>query len=149
MRRAWLLPLVAALLGACGSLAGPPTPSAGELLAAPTSLQVTGRSLRAEATSDLEGETETFRVRVRVHTSRPPLPSLTVTGVYAVTGDGVWSAATTQSGRCGKGACLRGVGQGAARGLRSGEGMQIVVSLQDAGGRTFWLRDAHASVGQD
>lgn len=147
MRRVWLLPLVAALLGACGSLADLPTPSAGDLLAAPTSLQVAGRSLKADAASDLEGET--FQVRVRVQTSRPPLPSLTVTGVYAVTGDGVWSAATTQSGRCGKGTCLQGIGQGTARGLRSGESMQIVVSLKGAGGRTLWLRDAQASVGQD
>lgn len=146
MRRAWLLPLVAALLGACGTLAEPPTPTAGDLLAAPTALQIAGRSLKADATSSLDGNT--FQVRVRVQATRPPLPSLAVTGVYVVTEDGVWSAATTQSGRCGKGTCLQGTGRGGARGLRSGEGAQIVISLRDAGGRTLWLRDPQASVGQ-
>ncbi|GMA13812.1 hypothetical protein E5F05_15015 [Deinococcus metallilatus] len=149
MRRAWLLPLAAALLSACGDLAAPPAPTAGDLLGAPTSLQVTGRSLKAEATPTLDGTT--LNVRVRVQPSRAPLPPLTLTGVYVVTEDGVWSAVTTrgESQDCGANSCLQGTGRGAARGLRPGEGVQVVVSLKDAQGRTMWLRDPQANIQQN
>jgi hypothetical protein len=146
MRRVWLLPLAAALLGACGTLAAPPTPTAGDLLAAPTALQLTGRRLKVDAAPTLDGET--FRVRVRVQTSRAPLPPLALTGVYVVTGDGVWTAPVALRDRqpCKGRPCLQGTGSGAARGLRSGAGVQVVVSLRDAGGRTLWLRDARANI---
>ncbi|EYB67915.1 hypothetical protein DEIPH_ctg031orf0059 [Deinococcus phoenicis] len=145
----WLLPLAAALLSACGTLAGPPTPTAGDLLAAPTALQVAGRSLRVEATPTLDGAT--FNVQVRVQASRASPPPLTVTGVYVVTEDGVWSASSTQGDRqpCGAAVCLQGSGRGTSRGLRSGEGVQVVVGLKDARGRTLWLRDAQATIGRD
>lgn len=149
MRRFWLLPLAAALLSACGGLAGLPAPTAGDLLAAPTALQVTGRSLRATATSTLDGSA--LNVRVLVQASRAPLPPLTVTGVYLVTEDGVWNAAATRSDRqsCGADACLQGSGSGTAHGLRPGEGVQVVVSLKDSRGRTLWLRDAQANIGRN
>lgn len=149
MRRAWLSFLMVPLLAACGTVATPPSPSAGTLLGAPTALQVSGRSVRAEATPVLDRGT--FRVQVRVQTTRPPLPPLTVTGVYVVTEDGVWRAAQTRSERptgCEARVCLQGTGQGSAQGLRSGEGVQVVVSLRSAGGRTMWLRDARASIVQ-
>lgn len=147
MRRAWLWPLAAALLGACGTLSAPPAPSTGDLLASPTALQVSARRLKVEATPVLDGET--FRVRVRVQTSRPPLPTLALTGVYVVTGDGVWTAPlapTALARRCGARPCLQATGSGEAGGLRPGEGVQVVVSLRDEAGRTLWLRDARASV---
>ncbi|WP_034384549.1 hypothetical protein [Deinococcus sp. YIM 77859] len=144
MRRAWFLPLAAALLSACGNMAAPPTPLAGDLLGAPTALQVEGRSLKADAAPVLEGDR--FQVRVRVQASRAPVPSLSVTGVYVVTEDGVWRAASTRALSCGGPTCLQSLGSGAARGLRSGEGVQVVVSLKDARGRTMWLRDPQASI---
>jgi len=143
----WSLPLVA-LLAACGTVTTPPAPSAATLLGAPTALQVSGRSVRAEATPVLDRGT--FRVQVRVQTTRAPLPPLTVTGVYVVTEDGVWRAAQTRSGQTGCDArtCVQGTGQGSAQGLRTGEGVQVVVSLRGAGGRTMWLRDARANIVQ-
>lgn len=149
MRRAWLLPLAAALLGACGTLPSPPAPSTGDLLASPTALQVGARRLKVEAAPVL-GE-QTFRVRVRVHAARPPLPPLTLTGVYVVTGDGVWTAPLEPSEvrRCGARPCLQATGSGEARGLRPGEGVQVVISLRDEAGRTLWLRDAQASIREE
>ncbi|BDP42240.1 hypothetical protein DAETH_22090 [Deinococcus aetherius] len=145
MRRLWLLPVAAALLGACGTL-GTPEPTAGDLLAAPTTLQVGGRSLRAEATPTLGDDT--FQVRVRVQAKHAPIPVLKVTGVYVVTEDGVWNAPVGARDRkdCGDDRCLQGTGRGAAEGLRSGEGVQVVVSLKDEKGRVLWLRDARASI---
>ncbi len=145
MMRLWPVPVVAALLGACGTL-GTPEPTAGDLLTAPTTLQVGGRSLRAEATPSLTEDT--FRVRVRVQTKRAPIPDLKVTGVYVVTEDGVWNAPVAARDRrdCGQDRCLQGTGRGAADGLHSGEGVQVVVSLKDEKGRVLWLRDARASI---
>lgn len=146
MKRAWLLPCAAALLGACGTLSSPPAPSTGDLLASPTALQVGARRLKVEAAPVLGGET--FRVRVRVQASRPPLPPLALTGVYVVTGDGVWTAPLSPAvpRRCGARPCLQASGSGEARGLRSGQGVQVVVRLRDEAGRTLWLRDARASI---
>ncbi|MEW6422669.1 MAG: hypothetical protein AB1511_13220 [Deinococcota bacterium] len=146
MRRVWLFPVATVLLAACGGLASPPAPMASDLLGAPTALQIAGRSLRAEALPALAGNT--FNVRVRVQASAAPLPSLAVTGVYVVTEDGVWTATSTQSERqdCGPKVCLQGTGRGAARGLRPGEGVQVVVSLKDAKGRVLWLRDPRAQI---
>ncbi|WP_084048818.1 hypothetical protein [Deinococcus hopiensis] len=149
MKRLWFALFAASLLGACGTVATPAssTPrTAGELLGAPTSLQVSGRSVRADAAPVLAGDT--FRVRVKVQASRAPLPPLTVTGVYVVTEDGVWRAGRTRSGEAGCAAqsCVQGTGEGAASGLRAGDGVQVVVSLKDAGGRTMWLRDPQASI---
>lgn len=145
MRRFWLWTALAAVLGACGTL-GTPEPTAGDLLAAPTTLQVAGRSLRAEATPTLGDAT--FRVRVQVQTKRGRVPALTVTGVYVVTEDGVWNAPVAARDRqdCGQARCLQGTVRGAADGLRPGEGVQVVVSLKDDRGRLLWLRDARASI---
>ncbi|WP_272977064.1 hypothetical protein [Deinococcus geothermalis] len=149
MRRVWLFPLAATLLVACGSLASPPAPTAGDLLGAPTALQLAGRSLKAQASPTLAGNS--FNVRVRVQASAAPLPPLTLTGVYVVTEDGVWMADTTQSERsdCAPKVCLQGTGRGAARGLRPGEGVQVVVSLKDSKGRVLWLRVPRANIGRE
>lgn len=147
MKRAWFALLASVLLGACGTVATPSSsPTAGDLLGAPTALQVAGRSVRADALPTLSGDT--FRVRVKVQSSRSPLPPLTVTGVYVVTEDGVWRAERTRSSdaACAPRACLQGTGLGAASGLRAGDGVQVVVSLKGADGRTLWLRDPQANI---
>lgn len=147
MKRAWLPLLISALLGACGTVATPSSsPTAGDLLGAPTALQVSGRSVRADASPTLSGDT--FRVRVTVQASRSPLPPLTVTGVYVVTEDGVWRAERTRTSGagCASRACLQGTGLGAASGLRVGDGVQVVVRLRGADGRTLWLRDSQANI---
>lgn len=145
MRRLWLLPVAAALLGACGSLGAAPAPTAADLLAAPTTLQVGGRRLQAEAAPHLKGEN--LGVRVRVRAAQSTVPPLAVTDVYMVTDDGVWSAAAQGGSRpaCG-GRCLQGTGRGEAGSLRPGDGVQVVVRLQDPRGRALWLRDAQARV---
>ncbi|MEF2278035.1 hypothetical protein V3W47_06950 [Deinococcus sp. YIM 134068] len=146
MRRLCLWPAVAALLSACGALGTPLTPTAGDLLAAPTSLQVGSRRLSAEAAPSLSDDL--FRVRVQVRTKRGRVPALAVTGVYVVTENGVWTAPVAERDRrdCGGDRCLQGTGRGAADGLHPGEGVQVVVSLEDETGRVLWLRDARARV---
>lgn len=146
MRRRLSLPVVAALLSACGTLAPAPAPTAGDLLAAPTTLQVAGRRLRADATPHLKGQT--LGVNVRVRAARAPMTGLTMTDVYVVTDDGVWSASAQGGDRpgCG-GRCLLGTGRGEAGSLRPGDGVQVVVRLQDDQGRPLWLRDARVRVG--
>lgn len=139
-----LSPLLAVLsLAGCGSLDAPPT--AGQLLDAPTSLNVTGRVVRADAAPVISGSL--FNVRVRVQSPRAQAAGLRVTDVYVVTGSGVWSAGVGAADQrpCG-GGCTVAVGRGAADGVQSGEGVQVVARLVDAQGRSFLLRDDQVRV---
>ncbi|MFD1730581.1 hypothetical protein ACFSC4_05065 [Deinococcus malanensis] len=74
MKLAAPLVLATALAGlsGCGSLDSAPAPLAGDLLSAPTALNFKGQLLRLDATPRLSGET--FGVKVRLHTSRAPIP---------------------------------------------------------------------------
>ncbi|WP_291425078.1 hypothetical protein [Deinococcus sp.] len=138
-----LIPALPLLLAACGSLS--PAPTAGELLDAPTSLNVTGKVLTAQAAPTLSGNV--FSVRVKVQTPKSALPGLNVTNLYVVTSDGVWSTAVdkTSQWKCGA-SCAFAVGRGPAEGLQSGDGVQVVLGLRDAQGRTFLLRDDQVKV---
>lgn len=133
-----LLPLLTVLLAGCGGMNV--APSTGQLLDAPTTLNLTGLALTAQATPTVSGET--FKVRVKLQVPRAEVPNMRVTGVYVVTRDGVWSAGAgrTAQSRCAS-TCTLAVASGPARGLRSGAGVQVVVGLQDAQGRTYLLRD--------
>lgn len=134
-----LAPLLLAPLVACGAL-GPASPTTAQLLSAPTTLTVAGRSLTAEASPSISGAV--FRVQVQVQSPRPPLPPLTVTDVYVVTREGVWrSGVAPGSQRACAGACTFAVGRGAARGMVAGTGSQVVVALRDPLGRSYLLRD--------
>lgn len=141
----FLIPFAALLLAGCGSLDTAPT--AGQLLDAPTTLNVTGKALTATAAPTLSGNL--FSVKVKLQTPRATLPNLSVTNVYVVTNDGVWSTEVAKASqwKCGTN-CALAVGRGSADGVQAGEGVQVVVGLRDAQGRTFLLRDAQAKVGQ-
>ena len=138
-----LLAVLLALLAGCGSLDAAPT--AGQLLDAPTSLNVTGQVVRAKAAPVISGSL--FNVRVRVQTPRTLAAGLRVTDVYVVTGSGVWSAGvgTADQRPCGNG-CTVAVGRGTADGVEAGEGVQVVARLVDAQGRSFLLRDDQVRV---
>ncbi|SEI59927.1 hypothetical protein SAMN04488058_10192 [Deinococcus reticulitermitis] len=133
-----LLPGLALLLAGCGGVNV--APSAGQLLDAPTTLNMTGLPLTAQATPVVTGET--FRVKVKLRVPRDEVPKMTVINLYVVTRDGVWSAGPgrTAQRRCAN-TCTLAVASGPARGLRSGTGAQVVVGLQDTQGRTYLLRD--------
>lgn len=139
------LPLLTAL-GLVGCAAPEvPTPTL-QLLAAPTSVVIGGRVLSAAAQPILVDSDLT--VRVQVGTERPPLPALTVTGVYVVTDGGVWKRAVTSSQRrgCASGACQQATTSGRAAGLRVGQRVQVVTRVQDATGQSMWLRDADVAI---
>lgn len=140
----WLLPAALGLV-ACGSAQAPPL--TGDLLGAPTTLNVAGRVVTAQATPTVRGDG--FRVQVRVQSARPPLPTLNVTGIFMVTDSGVWKAAVPSGARrvCGARMCVQGTATGSAAGIRSGEDVQVVTRLQDGQGRVLWLRDADVKVG--
>ncbi|GGI85217.1 hypothetical protein [Deinococcus wulumuqiensis] len=138
-----LFPLLCALLVACGSL--PAAPTTGQLLGAPTTLNMTGRALTAQAAPRVEGDV--FRVRLTLQTPRAQrLPPVRVTDLYVVTRDGVWSTPVGKAAAqgCGKG-CLTTQVAGPARGLQRGA-VQVVVGLRDAQGRSYLLRDQTVSV---
>ncbi|AAF11021.1 hypothetical protein [Deinococcus radiodurans] len=138
-----LFPLLSALLVACGSLETAPT--TGQLLGAPTTLNMTGRALTAQAAPRVDGDV--FRVRLTLQTPRAQqLPAVKVTDLYVVTRDGVWSTAVGRAAAqgCGKG-CLTTDVTGPARGLQRGA-VQVVVGLRDAQGRSYLLRDETVSV---
>lgn len=145
MRLMWLLPAALGLV-ACGSA---PTPLlSGDLLGAPTALNVAGRVLTAQATPTVrDGH---FRVQVRVQSARPPLPPLDVTGIFVVTDSGVWKAGVSSGARlvCGTRMCVLGTATGRAAGIRGGEDVQVITRLQDGQGRVLWLRDAEVKVGR-
>lgn len=138
-----LAAVLTSLLVGCGSVST--APNAGQLLDAPTNLNITGKVLTADAAPTLSGNV--FSVKVRVLSPRAALPKLSVTDVYVVANDGVWSAGITKASqwKCGNN-CALAVGRGPADGMQAGQGVQVVVSLKDAQGRTFLLRDAQARV---
>ncbi|MFC6617324.1 hypothetical protein [Deinococcus radiophilus] len=137
------LTLVAGILtlSACGSVSGG-APTAGELLRAPTSLNLAGHTLRAEATPLLRGDQ--LNAQLAVRSSGSVLP-LNVHSVYLVTQGGVWQSGANWKAGCGQ-SCRLVQGTGPAQGLRSGENVQVVLRLQDSAGRNFWLRDEQARV---
>ena len=164
--------MLAPLLWACGSVGSPspsaPALSAGELLAAPTSLALGGVKLRAEATPYLsapacDGETcvssANFVVPVKLRSVGPAmgaqssaqssaLSGLKVTGVYVITEGGVWRSgvAAGDSRRClGTLNCLQAVGRGSAS-ISSSDPVQVVLTFQDRAGRTYKLRDEKAVI---
>lgn len=133
-------------LTACGSLSTTPAPVTGDLLGAPTTLNMGGRMLKAEAKPILNGNK--FSVRVRIHADRPPLPNLRLTGVFVVTSAGVWKSplsAKAQLG-CGEKLCTQGTASSSASGFQPGESVQVIARLSDQQGRTLWLRDAQVRV---
>ena len=130
-------------LVACGSVESSAPPSAAELMRAPNSLNLAGRTLSLEALPTLSGELLTVQAKVSSDTSYLPLA---VREMYLITQGGVWNTVGQwQAARCGS-ACEMAVGSGYAGGLLSGEQVQVVVRLQDSAGRNFWLRDDHASI---
>ncbi len=161
--------MLAPLLWACGSVGSPspsaPALSAGELLAAPTSLALGGVKLRAEATPYLNApacDNETcvpsvnFVVPVRLSaaagvlsgTQSSTLSGLKVTGVYVITEGGVWRSgvASSDNRRCvGTLNCLQAVGRGNAS-ISSSDPVQVVLTFQDRAGKTYKLRDAKAVI---
>lgn len=138
-----LLAALALPLSACGSVGTAAGPSAGELLRAPTSLNLAGRTLSAAARPVLNGNQLT--ASVQIVSSATVLP-LNVESVYLITQGGVWNTEARWKARsCGEG-CRMVQGQGPAQGLRAGENVQVVLHLTDSAGRNFWLRDSEAAV---
>lgn len=158
MKRLLALPVLAALLASCGAGSGPevsvPAVSVGNLLLAPLQLPVGGIKVRVKATPLLGGNCaaaqagcRNFTVPVRLYTVAGNLPPLKVTGVYVVTEGGVWRSGV-QSGDnrlCNTRRCLVATARGNAE-LEGGEAVQVVVSLKDAQGRQYRLRDQKATV---
>ncbi|GGL91530.1 hypothetical protein GCM10010840_32000 [Deinococcus aerolatus] len=138
-------------LSGCSSL--PPAPLAGDLLGAPTTLNLDGQVMRLTATPQLRQDTQRFIVRVRVRANpsaaRPvgrPLATprpLKVTGLYVVTGSGLWQSPrlndVTQASTCRERVCAWGSGE--ADGFTAGEDVRVIAQLRDASGQIFWLRD--------
>ncbi|WP_261663716.1 hypothetical protein [Deinococcus sp. Marseille-Q6407] len=144
-KAALFLAALALPLSACGTV-GNAGPSAGELLRAPTSLNLAGRTLTADARPTLNGEE--LSTQVKIHSSASSLP-LNAHSVYLVTQGGVWRAdARWQPSSCGAG-CRAVLASGPAEGLLPGENVQLVVRLQDSSGRNFWLRDQNTAVVKD
>lgn len=135
--------LCALLLAGCGSLST--TPTTGQLLDAPTTLNVAGKPVKTQATPTVNGNI--FSVKIKLSTTRAVLPALKLKDVYVVTQDGVWTANTPRNSqwKCAPN-CALAVVRGPANGLQRGMGVQIVLGLQDAQGRTLLLRDAQATV---
>ncbi|MFC6590833.1 hypothetical protein ACFP81_01470 [Deinococcus lacus] len=138
MRRALAALLVAASLAACGNLSSV-QPTAGELLGAPVSLNMGGRSVALDAAATLRGERLSVAVRL------PARAALQVREVYVVTQGGVWRGQVSATGR--SGASLQASASGPARGLRPGEAVQVVARVE-AQGKSWWVRDAAARVGR-
>ena len=153
--------LLAPLLWACGTAAGPlgagavpgaPALSAGELLAAPTRLALGGVKLSAEASPYLSGSSFVVPVKVLASRAKPgglKLSALKVTGVYVITEGGVWrSGVAAQDTRSCLSSlnCLQAVGRGSAE-LSSRDAVQVVLTLRDAAGKNYKLRDDKAVVG--
>lgn len=137
------VPLMALLMVGCGTLNAAPT--AGQLLDAPTTLNVAGKPVKADAYPTVNRET--FNVKVKLSTSKTTLPGLKVTDVYVVTSDGVWTAdsRTSKTWKCAAN-CTIAQARGAANGVQTGVGVQVVLGLQDAQGNQYLLRDPQAQV---
>ncbi len=136
-------------LAGCGSLGSAPTPLAGDLLSAPTTLNLGGRLLGLTAAPQLVRESDRFSVRVSVEASaltRSPTATdpLKVTGIYVFTGSGLWHSPRlndfSSASTCPAQACAWG--SGSANGFTAGEDVRVIAQLRDASGRTHWLRDA-------
>lgn len=138
----------------CGSLGSVPTPLAGDLLGAPTTLNLGGQVFKVTAAPQLLREMDRFSVRVNVGASAPDstaaapssLKTLKVTGIYVVTGSGLWQSPqlndVSQASNCLARVCARGSGE--ARGFAAGDDVRVIAQLRDEGGRTYWLRDAQS-----
>ncbi|UBV41576.1 hypothetical protein LAJ19_07835 [Deinococcus taeanensis] len=126
------------LLAACGVQA-PPAPLVGDLLSAPTALNVRGQVVTLDTTS--AAGTGGFGVKVRLNAAREPLPALRLDGVFVVSGGGLWKSPLAAQGAEGS-AWGRG-----APGVQPGEPVQVVVRLRDVQGRVLWLRDDESRVG--
>ncbi len=140
-------------LSGCSSLGQLPAPLAGDLLGAPTTLNLDGQVMRLTAAPQLRHDTQRFIVRVRVRASPPaarplgrplarPRP-LKVTALYVVTGSGLWQSPrlndVTRTSTCRERVCVWGSGD--AAGFTAGEDVRVVAQLRDASGQTYWLRD--------
>ena len=138
-----LLPLMTLLLAGCGTLNSAPT--AGQLLDAPTTLNVAGNPVKADAFPTVKRDV--FSVKVKLSTSKSTLPGLKLTDVYVVTQDGVWTAdsTTSKTWKCAAN-CTMAQARGAANGVEVGAGVQVILGLQDTQGRQYLLRDAQAQV---
>lgn len=141
-----LAPLLAALVG-CGSLDTAPSPLAGDLLSAPTTLNMGGQLLRVDGTPRLAGAALGVQVRL---SAGPFLPRFVPLAVYMVTRNGVWTAPLRldRLPTCAGSPCMSAQARGRGEGVRSGEAVQVVVRLRDARGRLLWLRDPQATVTQ-
>ncbi|NTY02007.1 hypothetical protein [Deinococcus sp. JMULE3] len=129
-----VLPL---LLAACGFSPRVP-PSVGDLLGAPTALNVGGQVVTLDSAS--ASGSGGFGVKVRL-TSRDALPALRLDGVFVVSGTDLWKSPLRSTG---------GVASAYGRagsGVQAGETVQVVVRLRDAQGRVLWLRDGETRVG--
>lgn len=139
------LPLLAlSLLAGCGTVSTAPT--AGQLLDAPTTLNVGGKLLSAAAWPSLKDNV--LSVRVRVSAPRSSLPGqLNLTGVYVVSNEGVWSSTLKPSAqwKCGSG-CALGVGRGPAGELQTGQNVQVVLGLSNGQGQNYFLRSGQARI---
>lgn len=139
-----LVPLLCAgFLAGCGSLNAAPTP--GELLDAPTTLNVGGSTVTAQAVPALKGNV--FNVRIVLRSAKTLMPSLIVKDVYVVTNEGVWQSSTTKRNlwKC-SASCAVAVGRGPANGVQPGDAVQVVLGVQDEQGRELLLRDEQAQV---
>lgn len=146
--RVWGIILVFILVS-CGSLqTTTPTPLAGDLLSAPTTLNMGGRLVKIEASPSVDGEQ--FSVKVRMQATRLPMPKFSVTNVYVVTNGGVWESKVTQTklNNCSTNTplCSQGVATGSSSGFQSGELVQVILKLQDPQMRVLWLRDNQAKI---
>lgn len=138
-----LLAALALPLSACGGVGAATGPSAGELLRAPISLNLAGRTLSAAARPTLSGDQLTASVQIESSASVLPLK---VQSVFLVTQGGVWQTSARWKARsCGE-SCRMVQGSGPAEGLLVGETVQVVLHLTDSAGRNFWLRDPQAAV---
>ncbi|WP_139322958.1 hypothetical protein [Deinococcus marmoris] len=138
-------------LAGCGSLGNAPTPLAGDLLSAPTTLNLGGRLLGLTAAPQLVQEADRFSVRVNVEASAlaggpAATDPLKVIGIYVFTGAGLWQSPRlsdfSRASNCSTQVCAWG--SGSANGFTAGEDVRVIAQLRDASGKTYWLRDARS-----
>lgn len=125
------------LVAACGFSPRVP-PTVGDLLSAPTALNVGGQVVTLESTS--ASGSGGFGVKVRL-ASRDALPALRLDGVFVVSGTELWKSPLRAAG-----GAASAYGR-AGSGVQPGETVQVVVRLRDAQGRVLFLRDGETRVG--
>lgn len=135
------LPLLLWVLVGCGTLSA--APSTGELLGAPTRLNLRGGAVQVQA--DAAVASESFGLRLTLQGATLRRAPLSISNVYVVTRDGVWRSGAARLEPCGE-RCLSARVQGAARGMQRGEAAQVVLEVRDGQGRTYLLRDEAARV---